>query len=477
MKQALHIFGKDVRHLWVQIVVATILVACRAVLDVRQTPVQSLENGRINLMSGIAFLLLLLAWWSLIAAALYEETLPGDRQFWVTRPYSWRSLLGAKLLFVMAFVCVPLFASDCYILAERAFPVWQFVPDLLLREVLVGSWLVLPAFALASVTRGMSQFGFGFVIVWIGIIAETVTLGRGVSIDFNRTGSIWVFVATMLAIAGAIFWQYARRQTAAGRAVLAGVALSVMPALMAFAKGKSPERPANQETGLSGVRISYDLSRMGGGSTNQSGSGPVWTTFTVPVLVSGLPPGTALIGNGRVVIGTSSDKSAPTGELGRVNGSYFEQIYLDEDAVQNAKLHPINLHSWMRLTLVTDTVTATAPFPNKNIVVPGVGLCDAYRSFEKAVTVCRSPVQSSPTTIVWLERQGVRTSPVTVYPSRSALNKLWGPSPVDTWLVEPELGVLASADGVTIRFTVQQPLAEITRDLNAENVNLAPYLH
>src|SRR5256885_7885270 len=52
----------------------------------------------------LVMILLPLAWWTLIARVIHDEVLPGDNQFWITRPYSWKSLLGAKALFILAFI-------------------------------------------------------------------------------------------------------------------------------------------------------------------------------------------------------------------------------------------------------------------------------------------------------------------------------------------------------------------------------------
>ena len=64
--------------------------------------------------------LLLLAFWAFLCARLIQaEPIPGDRQFWITRPYEWSSLLGAKLLFVVVCIGIPLLAADASILGER----------------------------------------------------------------------------------------------------------------------------------------------------------------------------------------------------------------------------------------------------------------------------------------------------------------------------------------------------------------------
>jgi len=172
-------FRKDVRHLWPQIVIALILAAAHAALDVLQTPVWRPGTERINQLAGLSSFLLTLAWWALIAALIYEETLPGDRQFWVTRPYSWRSLLGAKVLFIVAFVNMPLLVSDCFVLGVQRLPVGGNLPDLLFRQLLVSCWLVLPSFALAALTSGTGQFVLAFLAIITGMITEEFLMHSG----------------------------------------------------------------------------------------------------------------------------------------------------------------------------------------------------------------------------------------------------------------------------------------------------------
>src|SRR5258708_33452435 len=122
MAQVLHIFRKDVRHLWPLTLVVLLLMAAHAFFDVRSLPyspdtyldVPVFYILTLPLPLGIAFL---------IARLIFQEALPGDRQFWLTRPYHWPQLLAAKVLFVVLFLNVGLFLSDCYILAAQGFPV------------------------------------------------------------------------------------------------------------------------------------------------------------------------------------------------------------------------------------------------------------------------------------------------------------------------------------------------------------------
>jgi hypothetical protein len=112
MRQALHIFKKDVRLLWYQVVLVLAVTAMFAYTDA--APWAWLANyvppfafnarplispdadgfaGGIGSFSvgfsdaSMLSELLVLAWCCLIALVVHAEAIPGDRQFWLTRPY------------------------------------------------------------------------------------------------------------------------------------------------------------------------------------------------------------------------------------------------------------------------------------------------------------------------------------------------------------------------------------------------------
>ena len=66
--------------------------------------------------------LLMIAARLLIVRVVHEETLPGTRQFWLTRPYSRASLLCAKILFILAFINLPKMIADLIIAPVPVFP-------------------------------------------------------------------------------------------------------------------------------------------------------------------------------------------------------------------------------------------------------------------------------------------------------------------------------------------------------------------
>ena len=103
MSQILHIFRKDVRHHWPEILLSLALLIAFAFEQPRTWTGQPIENRFLSFLLGFLPALMVLSWGFLIVRVVQGETLVGDRQFWVTRPYEWPKLLLAKLLFVFLF--------------------------------------------------------------------------------------------------------------------------------------------------------------------------------------------------------------------------------------------------------------------------------------------------------------------------------------------------------------------------------------
>jgi hypothetical protein len=91
MRQALHIFKKDVRHLRIEIALGITLVAAFTYIEVsRALWLMDPGTDRTTLLA-LVVILLPISWWILIGRVVHDEALAGDRQFWITRPYSCRS--------------------------------------------------------------------------------------------------------------------------------------------------------------------------------------------------------------------------------------------------------------------------------------------------------------------------------------------------------------------------------------------------
>src|ERR1700677_2775921 len=154
MHQALHIFKKDIRYLKHEILlflsIAILLAAMR-----RPEFVQVIEFAMV---AAAAFL---------IGRLVLAETIPGDRQFWITRPYRWQNLLAAKLLFILAFINLPVLLAHLFILIADGFPLGPTLPGLLWSQVLLFTFVSLPFATLATLSSGMAAFIFTQLIVLV----------------------------------------------------------------------------------------------------------------------------------------------------------------------------------------------------------------------------------------------------------------------------------------------------------------------
>src|SRR2546423_11473495 len=138
MQQAWHILMKDARYLRREIYM---LVALSAVF-IRVS----------SLAISIFQLVLVLASSYIIARLVHAESIPGDKQFWLTRPYRRSSLLAAKLLFILIFVNLPILAARFTILAGEGFPIAANLPGLLWSQVLLILGIWFPVAALSAIT-------------------------------------------------------------------------------------------------------------------------------------------------------------------------------------------------------------------------------------------------------------------------------------------------------------------------------------
>src|ERR1700761_8710283 len=103
MKQTLHIFKKDVRYLRYEIVMAMLVVLAFGFTGTRHALTVSERPPNQTIAWTLLTFFLPLTWWFLIARLIHAEAIPGERHFWLTRPYNWRSLLAAKVLFIVIF--------------------------------------------------------------------------------------------------------------------------------------------------------------------------------------------------------------------------------------------------------------------------------------------------------------------------------------------------------------------------------------
>ena len=247
MRLMLHTFAKDARHLWPAVGVSWLMLGVLAHSDRWRADWMS------SSMDGWLTLLLSMAWACVAALAVQEEPLVGDRNFWTTRPHRWPALLGAKLLFVLLAIHVPMFVADLYILTSRGFSPASYLSELLAKQLLFFGALTLPALALASVVSNFTHF-----VLAVFSIAAGIGMLNGsfqgptfyYSQDAGEVRHALIRVVLALAAIAIVLVQYAKRRALIARvlavaaALTAGSVSAYMPPRVEYAmRGDSGQAP------------------------------------------------------------------------------------------------------------------------------------------------------------------------------------------------------------------------------------------
>lgn len=249
MREILHIFRKDVRRHWPEILISLLFLGLYVWVTLRspwRTGTAMLTGA--SLWPLLAFSLewippLMVLFWVFLTVRLVQgEPLVGDRQWWVTKPYEWWKLLAAKELFLVAVISLPLFFVQVYFLSHAGFPVLPNLVRILYMQVTLGLILFLPSIALGSLTKNLWQAVLAVVLAFVVIVGATNLLQRvpssGMSSSIDEAQSVATGLLMLASFVGAVTWQFARRKTWRSRGVLlAGpVLLGSLAALIPYAR-------------------------------------------------------------------------------------------------------------------------------------------------------------------------------------------------------------------------------------------------
>jgi len=301
MKQTFHIFLKDARQCWPYLAAVLGITIALALPGERNATGISMMNNPLDLV----WVLLPVTWWVAIVRVIHSEGPVGDRQFWITRPYSWRSLIVAKVLFCFVFLLIPLLVHDMVILTAAGFAPLQMIPGLLMRYAALSAAMILPALVFAALTRNTREFVLACLAVALaGLVSGMIvgptppaTASRAL-LEASRPGvlaSIDNWWNTVVFGGGGVvlvLWQYARRQTSVARAIIvsaflcsigfsAWISRAVPPAVWekaAFSDARNPE-----------LTVAFDRGRPGlafRGNFNVPGK----VLISVPIRFSGRHP-------------------------------------------------------------------------------------------------------------------------------------------------------------------------------------------
>ena len=224
MNQSLHIFRKDILHLRPELTNYIGLVAILSLVAPQTWEGAALHGTMLALFSNVLKGLIPIAMLMIIARLIHDESLVGDRQFWVTRPYAWTSLLSAKLLFVIVCLVLPIVAMQWSLLLQAGLNPLASIPSLLSRLVSLALIPLLPfmAAAVTSTVGGAGLLVAAFVVVLIGVLTVVGSEAGSRMTPPFVDGTFSILFGGLLI--GILLYQYATRNTSRTRIALVATA-------------------------------------------------------------------------------------------------------------------------------------------------------------------------------------------------------------------------------------------------------------
>ena len=418
MKQVWNIFAKDISHHWREVAASLALLAAFAWLEVRSWPHSELRSLAFldmfasQLLPGLIAALVPISWIFLIVRVVQGDSLVGDRQFWVTRPYDWKKLLLAKAIFVLVFVNLPLFVLDVFLLAKAGFHPTSYLPGLLWMQWMWILLLFVSAAGLAAVTGTIGQMLLAILAVALYVIAM-VALSEVIPNSNFPTGesiSGYLLVATALVV---ILLQYSRRRTATSRWLIVGLgaALALQSIATPYRTAMASQYPLS---GPAESPLTWSLLPSHAPAADEALLEGDQVPIQFPFNISGLPQGSFLQLNGVILTMTNSQgQSWDSGWQFHSQTLFPEQkgtsvsLSLKKNVFDRMKTSPVKARLLLAYTLYHDKNQRTFVVPSGDFALPDLGLCSP-RPGNWHMLDCRAPLRG-PTSLMITSEMALST--------------------------------------------------------------------
>ena len=233
MPQPLHIFRKDLMHLWPETLVTLLLFVAFAATAPSGWSSSQYAGIAVLLAGFLKLFLMPLSWLVVISRLIHDESLVGDRQFWTSRPYHWGMLLAAKILYLAAFLYLPFLLMQVYLLKHAGLYPTTAIPELLHNLLLLTVVIVVPLTAIAAVTGTFARMLLSTIGAVIYLIVVSLFLLYLVFRRMPPPGLEWVLYGLVIVLpAAVVVYQYATRNTRESRAMLIATPLLVAVLLL-----------------------------------------------------------------------------------------------------------------------------------------------------------------------------------------------------------------------------------------------------
>jgi len=399
MKQTLHIFRKDVKLYWAEIV-ATLAVTAMFVWTYPRgwpgVPTVPVWSWVPEAIVG----LLLVSWLVLITRVIHAESLVGERQFWITRPYLWPQLLGAKALFLAVFLYVPTFLAQCILLRKAGMHPLAYLPGLFFNLLLVTGIVVLPMACMAAVTRNFAKTLLALLclilfvggVAYLSSIMPTSSSTEGFSDELSFVLAVSVFVAVLMI-------QYARRWTKLACALLVALAVtfSVMGLFWPDNFGVEDTYPVLSKP--TGPHLAFAQVPAMSSSPNLDSGDSREFTMVFPVAISGIVSNTA--------VKVEQARVSFTAAGGARWISHWQEVYvtwlpgepagtvslkISRAIFDRMKDKPVTVEISLAFAILKSGSVTRLLLPEGRFEIPGGSLCRTTAAWQSNIS-CLSPMR------------------------------------------------------------------------------------
>jgi len=364
MSPTLVIFRKDVRHLWPHIILWISVLVSSTIAD----PWADAYGLPLRTLAAAY----------LIVTVVQQEALPGDRQYWRTRPFHWHAIFRAKSLFILVFVNGAALLTHAAVLAGYGIPVVEHLPTLLRTQLFLTLLILLPAAVLGALTSNLSQtmlfafFGLVALVFVSSPIAQALAAGQG---WIGTPIAIDLVAGSVIAILVLQYWQ---RRTLVARIVFLTVALAGSIQL----KRVAPPRPPFQHITL---------------DPTTARTLPNRSAVELRIHIDGIPVGVEpIITSVRLIQISKYDHRLQTLEAAIhdfVDGAGWLTIYDSQKMFRSPDYGAVVTGYTGDLNIVLFDQTRTFPVPlDRPVVIPGIGPCSRKKAeYGLFNIVCVSP--------------------------------------------------------------------------------------
>jgi hypothetical protein len=484
MIQSLHIFRKDLRHLWPDLsLYATLLIAASITIPMGWNEAAA-SNTALRTFTGFLQILIPILWLVLIARLIHDESLVGDTQFWITRPYKWTSLLSAKLLFILLCLVVPFALTQWAIVLQAGLNPLHTIAGQslnLLSDALIA-WL--PFIAVAAVTstvQRMFMWMLAVVIFWGAVLTMLgSSTGPRMPLPF-ATETLAIVIGGLLI--GILLYQYATRNSLRSRIALITTTVLFVGLFWCLVEGAIPgltngfirhHYPVSSNASL---RLAFDSSSIPSQDTGE-GEPVIGTLLLVrlPVSMQGLDP-TDQLDDQNVSFTMDAPGyhyTSPWRPADIEQDSlllFVPQKMLDKAHGSNVRMH-ISEIAQRFLPGTPQTVTAANDF-----IIPGDGTCHMLPNLSGNNVSCRYPFRiASRVTIHAAVSNGACKDPGSTHPGITTIGARSRGTGLDPTIDTPlHLGG-AICPGTQLTFTPYHPAENFRLELDIPSISLNRYL-